>query len=175
MGISQKINYLTQAQYDSALANSGINENELYSTPAVEYASPHYCLARVSANKTNTAGVTSSPTLAITSQNGDTWTRADSNTSLVCPTAGTYEVSGTIAWNPSSSGTWLVTFVMGIGGTDYTAYATSTGGTRVSATISPTIVTLSSGDKIDIRVTTTGAGTIQSGNPLSRIAIRRIK
>ena len=31
-----KINYLTQAQYDSALANSQINENELYLTPAVE-------------------------------------------------------------------------------------------------------------------------------------------
>ena len=119
--------------------------------------------------------MTSSPSLAITSQNpSGSWTRADSNTSLVCPTTGTYEVSGTIVWNPSSSGTWLVTFVMGIGGTDYTAYATSTGGTKVSATISPTIVSLSSSNKIDIRVTATGAGTTQSGVTLSRIAIRRI-
>lgn len=28
-----KINYLTQAQYDAALANSEINENEIYLTP----------------------------------------------------------------------------------------------------------------------------------------------
>lgn len=135
------------------------------------------CFARVASNKSNTANVTSSPTLAITRQNTQTgqWTLADNNTSLVCPYFGEYEVSGAITWNPSSSGTWLVTFVMGIGGTDYTAYATSTSGTRVTAVISPTIVDLSANQKIDIRVTVTGAGTIQSGNSLSRIAIRRIR
>lgn len=31
-----KINYLTQAQYDEALANEEINENELYFTPSEE-------------------------------------------------------------------------------------------------------------------------------------------
>lgn len=32
-----KINYLTQAQYDTALANNQINADELYLTPATNF------------------------------------------------------------------------------------------------------------------------------------------
>jgi hypothetical protein len=41
-----KINYLTQAQYDEALGNNNINENEIYITPA---SKPTYTAAEVGA------------------------------------------------------------------------------------------------------------------------------
>lgn len=45
-----KINYLTQAQYDTALANSQINENELYFTPGTGDAAGHTVLTQAEYN-----------------------------------------------------------------------------------------------------------------------------
>ena len=41
-----KINYLTQAQYDEALENDQINENELYFTPGTGDAAGHTVLTQ---------------------------------------------------------------------------------------------------------------------------------
>lgn len=67
-----KINYLTQAQYDSALSNNEINENELYLTPDAIQTSGDWTYIRL--GDVFIGSYRTTLNLSITNQVGQVWT-----------------------------------------------------------------------------------------------------
>lgn len=87
-----KINYLTQAQYDAALANSEINENEIYLTPQDSSSGETDPVFSASA----AAGITSSDITNWNSKTSNTGTVTGMTTTAGSHTAGAQTVSNGI-------------------------------------------------------------------------------
>lgn len=152
-------------------AGSGISiENDTVSTPLADY----FC-ARLTSTTATTAGTSKTVTLSTYKQSGNAF--SISSGSIVCNTAGTYEVSASAAWSPdANTATCLVAATLDNNSTTImTASNVSVVGTKVTTAMPPVAVTISAGDTISLTVTATGlAGSIAGGVQNTRVMIRRL-
>lgn len=133
-----------------------------------------YCSARCDTNTATTSGNSKVAPLVLYKEHGQVFTASDGE--LVCNVAGTYEVSATARWTPDTSGaTCPVDLTLTASGNALTAKAISSGGSAVTAVISPIPITFAEGDTVNMSVTATGKpGAIAGGFRYTRVMLRRL-
>lgn len=159
-----------ESKQDTFSVGDGLSfDGGILSSPLAQYYS-----ARCSVNTTTTSGNGKAVPLILHKGHGQVFTASDGE--LICNVAGTYEVSATIMWTPDTSGaTCPVDLTLTAAGNTLTARAISSGGSAVTAVISPVPITFDEEDTVSMSVTATGKpGAIAGGFRYTRVMLRRL-